>query len=71
MKGKGSEMSENIKMVEVDLEDWRRLRRLENAACWCIGYMGGSRGVRDKEVVRRLEEALRVGVEGDNYSESS
>ena len=32
-------MSDEAKTVTIEVAEWHRLRRIEDAAVWCIGYL--------------------------------
>ena len=50
-------MSDEAKIVTIEVAEWRRLRRIEDAAVWCIGYLYGKTSAESRALVRRLEKA--------------
>ena len=50
-------MSDEAKTVTIEVAEWRRLRRIEDAAVWCIGYLYWKTSAESRAVVRRLEKA--------------
>ena len=50
-------MSDEAKTVTIEVSEWRRLRRIEDAAVWCIGYLYWKTSAESRAVVRRLEKA--------------
>ena len=49
-------MSDEAKTVTIEVAEWRRLRRIEDAAVWCIGYLYWKTSAESRDV-RRLEKS--------------
>ena len=50
-------MSDEAKTVTIEVAEWHRLRRIEDAAVWCIGYLFWKASAESLAVLHRLEKA--------------
>ena len=67
-------MIDEAKTVTIEVAEWHRLRRIEDAAVWCIGYLFWKASAESLAVLRRLEKATcqqlnerPVAAESENY----
>lgn len=51
-------MKKDTKQIILEMGEWQRLRRIENAANWCVGWLSAGDLPDDVAMLTRLVEAL-------------